>query len=248
METNQVGLVDRGIELAPAKLLTVEDFTYIDKDKVVQRFQPPSLGAVGVTTLDGLVGLLAAGIDGVPLDAVLVHVQSFKTVSVVARDQDKYGVRRVFVAATLLEAEGFPYGRFIDQENFNIGLRSQFVPDMNIVSLLTITGNITKQSEARQEDDGVSQRITVKQGISLVKDTVPPSRVMLAPYRTFREALQPPSDFVFRVKCSDNGNQCALFEADGGYWKIAAMQNVRTWLANALAGTSAELGAIPIIS
>lgn len=248
METNLVGLVDRGIELAPAKLLTVEDYTYIDKGNTATLFTPPTPGTVLVSTLDGLVGLLAASLDSVDPAKILVHVESFKRVSVVEIAQDKYGKRRKYAIAELAEVEGFRYGQFIDQENFNIGLRSQFVPDAGIISLLSITGNIAKQSEARQEDDGVSQRITIKQGISLVKDTVPPSRVTLAPYRTFRESVQPASDFVFRVKCSENGNQCALFEADGGYWKIAAMQSVKTWLANALAGTSAELGAVPIIS
>ena len=144
MDNNLVGLVDRGIELAPASLLTIEGFTYIDKDKLATRFTPPPLSSVGVSTLDGLVGLLAAGLDAVDLTSILVHVESFKRVSVKSRNQDKYGTRRGFVVAEVMEVEGFRYNQFIDQENFNIGLRSQFVPDDHISSLLQITGNITE--------------------------------------------------------------------------------------------------------
>lgn len=247
--SNLVSLLDRGIELAPAKLIDIEGFTHIDKDNKVELFTPPRPKAVGVATLAGLVGLLAAEIDELPdgVDNLFIHVESHTRVTVRHTSQDHYGFRRTFVIAELAEQQGFRYNTFIGQEEFNIGLRSQFVPDGNLAALLQVTGNLAKQSEARQEDDGITQRVTVKTGIALQSETTPPSRVTIAPYRTFREAIQPPSDFVFRVKCSDNGNQCALFEADGGYWKIAAAQNVKSWLSNALAGTSHELGDIPII-
>jgi hypothetical protein len=83
----------------------------------------------------------------------------------------------------------------------------------------------------------------------MLSEKVVNPRVTLKPFRTFREAEQPSSDFIFRVKADEiKGNLCALFEADGGYWKIAAMQNVRTWLQNKLAGSPVQtLNAIPVI-
>lgn len=247
-QADQVTLVDRGIELAPASLLTVEDFTYIDKGSKVALFEPPSALPVAVRTLTGLVALLEAGLDEVALDKILVHVKSHSEVSVVSTAADKWGRRRVFVTASLMEdGRKFTFDSFMGQEAFNIGLRSLFVPDSNVDGLLLTSGNLAAQSEARQEDDGQTQRVVVKQGMALVADKVVVPRVTLAPYRTFREAVQPPSDFIFRVKSAESGNQCALFEADGGYWRIAAMANVKDWLTNQLKATT-ELAAIPVIS
>ena len=57
----------------------------------------------------------------------------------------------------------------------------------------------------------------------------------LRPYRTFTEVVQPASDFIFRMK-EDRGITCALFEADGGAWKNAAMKNIKEYLEFELEG------------
>lgn len=67
-------------------------------------------------------------------------------------------------------------------------------------------------------------------------------RRTLRPYRTFREVEQPASEFVFRLR-SLNGEVpwCALFEADGGKWKLDAVLKIKAWL-------EAEELKIPIIA
>jgi hypothetical protein len=62
--------------------------------------------------------------------------------------------------------------------------------------------------------------------------------VKLAPYRTFREIAQPASLFVLRLQTSRHGDkpECALFEADGGQWKLEAIQALATYLRTALPG------------
>jgi hypothetical protein len=54
-----------------------------------------------------------------------------------------------------------------------------------------------------------------------------PNPVKLSPFRTFIEVEQPESLFVLRGR---KGPQWALFEADGGLWKIKAIQNIKNWL------------------
>ncbi|MEB9782308.1 hypothetical protein P4K16_30685, partial [Bacillus cereus] len=56
--------------------------------------------------------------------------------------------------------------------------------------------------------------------------------VQLSPYRTFVEVEQPESKFVFRMR---EGARCGLFEADGGAWKLEAMNNIKEYLKEALA-------------
>lgn len=48
---------------------------------------------------------------------------------------------------------------------------------------------------------------------------------------------QPESDFVFRMKEDKyDGVQCALFEADGGAWKLHAMESIQEYLEEQLKG------------
>ena len=76
------------------------------------------------------------------------------------------------------------------------------------------------------------------------------SRVTLQPFRTFLEVQQPNGDFIFRVRHEEGkGNLCALFEADAGMWKLAAMDSIKSWLTNALRGSAVEgLNSIPVIA
>ena len=63
-----------------------------------------------------------------------------------------------------------------------------------------------------------------------------PNPVTLKPYRTFLEVDQPASDFIFRMKEYSGSIGCALFEADGGAWKMEAMQNMEAYLQDELKG------------
>ena len=56
----------------------------------------------------------------------------------------------------------------------------------------------------------------------------------LIPYRTFLEVKQPESDFIFRMREGHDGVECAIFEADGGAWKMEAMREISKCLRNYL--------------
>ena len=48
---------------------------------------------------------------------------------------------------------------------------------------------------------------------------------------TILEVEQPASDFVFRMKADKyDGILCAIFEADGGAWKVEATQRIKDYL------------------
>ena len=71
----------------------------------------------------------------------------------------------------------------------------------------------------------------IKTGIASKGEAVVPNPVRLRPFRTFVEVEQPESAFVFRMRQdSDDGVECAVFEADGGAWKNAAMENIKKYL------------------
>ena len=85
-------------------------------------------------------------------------------------------------------------------------------------------------------DDGISQRVTVRDGVVRVNDVVIKNPVYLRPFRTFCEIDQPESPFILRIKNSDGKGvpEIALYEADGGLWKHRAIQGIQAYLDKAL--------------
>lgn len=72
-------------------------------------------------------------------------------------------------------------------------------------------------------------------GIASKGDAIVPNPVKLKPYRTFLEVDQPVSEFIFRMKQDKyDGVLCALFEADGGAWKMEATERIKKYLESEL--------------
>lgn len=153
------------------------------------------------------------------------------------------GERELIVEANAITPR-FYYDRFLNMEELNISLQSKFTETEGRDILLTVIGNLKEENVRATGDDGVSQAVTVKQGVASAADVRVPNPVNLAPYRTFLEVEQPASDFIFRMQ---DGPAGAIFEADGGAWRNQAITNVREYLENALA-EEIENGRITIIA
>ena len=84
----------------------------------------------------------------------------------------------------------------------------------------------------------------VKRGLSgaLKEKTALKPIVKLSPYRTFREVEQPQSEFLLRVRLSQNdAPTVALFEADGGAWVNQATTSIVEYIQSLVTG-------IPVIA
>lgn len=233
---------------------------YGNGDKELILVTTPTFSPVKVRTLSGLVDLVKSGIEGLATgvqnvaggtppkftnEDVLILVKDHLNVELVTRVSDEYGRRRSLAVAHCDEEGKFRLEQFLQPEFFIIGLQSCFVPAVGDVDyLLKIASSLTSEAVVIAEDDGIAQKATVKKGVVVGKQQeVLKRRVSLAPFRTFHEADQPVSDFVFRVKGGEDGAPplCALFEADGGKWKNDAMTNVAKYL-------SVAVDDIPVIS
>lgn len=182
---------------------------------------------IEVHSLSGLVEYLHSEFDSD--DKLMVHVSSpTKVVCFSQLNRDANRNHMVQARAMLPE---FAFERWYDAENFNIKLQSCFVesPDRDI--MLKVVGNIKEESVNTIGDDGVSQAVVAKTGVATVANVKVPNPVILKPFRTFVEVEQPASDFIFRMQ---SGPKCALFEADGGAWKLEAMNRIKAYLADAL--------------
>ena len=140
---------------------------------------------------------------------------------------------REHIVSVMAQIPAFNYDRFIDHETFCINVQAKFLddPTTDKAIILKFAGTVEQGSVAEYGDDGVTQKATVKTGIASKTDAVVPNPVRLRPFRTFVEVEQPVSEFIFRMKQDKyDGINCAIFEADGGAWKNAAMKNIKDYL------------------
>jgi len=183
--------------------------------------------AIEMTTLSGLIEYIKAGIDDMA-DSMLVQVVSPTEVRLISQlDFDR---KRECLVEVKADIPQFAYGKFIDSEEFLIGVRSKFIQNEGAEAILRFAGTVESGTVAKYGDDGVSQSATVKRGIASKEEKLVPNPVKLRPYRTFTEVMQPESEFVFRMKDGNYGVACAIFEADGGSWKREAMKNIKEHL------------------
>lgn len=182
-------------------------------------------------TLKSLVDYLKSDNDFINGRKLVVVVDSFHRVSVYDQVDFENGKRPqlVSVKATV---PVIPFSNWRDQEEFNIMLQSMFINDADRNLVLDFASHLKIEKGAEAQDNGVTQTVTVRDGVASLAHAKTPNPVTLRPYRTFNEVEQPASQFVFRVNKSAN---LALFEADGGKWKLDAVKNISDYLKTELA-------------
>jgi len=189
----------------------------------------PLHGHFSVTTLAALRDLINTGVEKIDTAAEelpLVHIVNHQEVHLLTGVSDEHGRRRTFAIAKPPQYQGFKFDQWYGLEAFRIGIQAHFAQTPDREYLLSIASKVTDGEVATSEDDGVSQQVELKAGLSLKATEKLRARVTLAPFRTFAEVDQPQSEFIFRAQKSDKGAQLALFEADGGKWKVTAVQNI----------------------
>lgn len=201
--------------------------TQIFSTQKLHKVEESTTDSIEVHSLSGLVEYLQSKFDGNEL--LMVHVESptkVRCFSSFNRD-----LNRNFLIKANAMLPSFNFDRWYDSEDFNIKLQSCFVKNKDRDIMLKVVGNIKEEAVNTVGDDGVSQAVVAKTGVATVANVKVPNPVVLAPYRTFVEVDQPESEFIFRMQ---SGPSCALFEADGGAWKLTAMQNIKNYLHAAL--------------
>ena len=194
----------------------------------------PAAPVLEFTTLSGVGEYLKTNRDGWDLASVFLHITSPTQVVLrrgVRGEAQQRDVIATIKADALVSVVGW-LGRYVKLEEAIISLQAQFAPSEDRDHLILLLSKVTGAVRVDVDDTGVSQSVAVKTGIALVSEQRVPSRVLLAPYRTFREVAQPASEFILRLSGGTDKElpTVALFEADGQTWKLDAMQRVKDWL------------------
>jgi hypothetical protein len=245
-------------ELADAKALEREiDGVPMSNIKLHDnRPRLPEPAALELHTLGGLVDYLEADTDGLrasmmltePTEAELaetaanggprlaIHIKSHTEVLLIGELRGTFRQRFTYARARH-EVGTFEFGRWHETEDFVIRLGSMFVPGAGDVdAVIKLAGTVNAEQNVKTEDDGITQTITVRQGVTFVGRTALPNPVELAPFRTFNELEQPASKYLLRARGGGaKPVEWTLFPADGGAWKLTAIERAASWL-------EAELG------
>jgi hypothetical protein len=193
---------------------------------LVHPVKDPEPGVLNVNTLSGLLDYLGENRDALDLGSLTVHIEGPTKVKVLSTVFGPFKQRACHLCAAALLPD-FTFDQWIPAEVFVPALKARFLETEDLEQLIRLTGNIKHETAVAVTDDGITQRVEAKAGIARVESVNLPPILHLQPYRTFLEAEQPVSAFVYRVK---EGPQCKLIEADGGAWRLQAMKNVEAYI------------------
>lgn len=205
-------------------------------DKPLHRIDTyyPKADAIEMHTLTSLVDYIKSEVDEMP-PRMIAEVKSPTEVELYSQLDPNRDRESLVVASA--RVPGFEFDRFVEHEKFCINLQSKFIPSDDRELILKFAGTVEAGSVSEYGDDGVTQKATIKTGLASKGDAIVPNPVCLRPYRTFLEVEQPESAFVFRMKQDSYGSvMCAIFEADGGAWKMDATQAIKEYLQRELDG------------
>lgn len=213
------------VGLKDNKTYTIDGRTYSDNPLHLIEQETYRRRGIEFGSLDAIVKMIIAEIgdytDGT--EPIFIHVKDHRNVDVFTRP-DKKETRKWPYSARCNDAD-FSEG-WRGQDSAIIELRSRFIPTEDSDYLISLISRISNDQGVKSEDNGVSQTVVVRKGISLAENELVKPRITLKPFRTFREVAQPESEFVLRV---DESRGIGLFEADGGMWKMEAKDSIKAY-------------------
>ena len=217
------------VSLKDNKTYNIHGDTYSDRELIRIKPHIDRPADLSVSGLDSIVKLVRNELDMFENLPVFIRVNDARTVSVFTTYDDVMCRDSLYTANC--DVPGFWDG-FREYDKAIIELRSKFAPGPGVDYLLELLSSINKDSGVTTRDNGVSQEVEARQGISLKAMVAVKPRVALRPFRTFLEVEQPESEFLLRL--DDDGN-VGLFEADGGMWRQTAKASIMAYFEDNLA-------------
>lgn len=225
--------IDRITELARPSTMEVDGITYATSEYYQIRGQLELPGLYKVDTLNALVKLIRT--EGIHVfNPLYVRVSAPNFVQV----DSSYVVTKdcVHDRATLYAAKSdvpsITFNSAMSQERAVVELQSLYAVTPDRDYLLALLSRIDVNQGVSSVDNGISQEVSVRTGAVLKEQQTVQPIVRLQPYRTFLEVEQPASDFLLRL---DKEGRPALYEADGGAWKLEAKRSIAAYLSEQLA-------------
>lgn len=237
--------INRIVELATPFTLETRNghqFCSADLREVKPEVELPA--RYSVDTLEALVKLIRTeGVAQAP--QLYVRVDSARRVVVdstyTGRDYAQYSRLPLYEAVS--DVPDITVNQEMSQEQAVVELQSLYAVTEDRDYLLALLSRIDVNQGVSSVDNGISQEVSVRTGAVLKEQQTVQPIVHLQPYRTFLEVEQPASDFLLRL---DKEGRPALYEADGGAWKLEAKRNIAAYLGEQLADL-VECGSVVVM-
>ena len=227
---------------ATQKTVVVDGITYSDRALKPVIFESRRPEPLKFLSLSALVVYLKQNCERRNEGQTFILVDDINRVSLVQEYLGADSRRTVFAKVEPITTDSFSFGGWMDMEKFIINAKTYFLPSDDLSEIIQIASSVSKDSGVDTKDDGVSQQVNVRIGVrgALTEKKETKGIYRLQARRIFPEVVQPEGDFIFRLRPSDPVT-AAIFEADGGAWKLQALSNIRSWL------ESQDLG-LPILA
>jgi hypothetical protein len=234
------------LALAPIQHIAIDGQEYVKQDQGIIRLKKPDETIPKVltfTTLGGLAEYVDANPDALEMDRLFLHVAGFNRVELVGPlQQANDNCRFVYAIATAEDTAGnFKFGQWLDLEDLIIRLQTDFARYHGIEddteAMIEMLGKVANEKLQTNTDNGFSQTIQVRSGLTTLSSVKVENPVRVRPWRTFAEIEQPEVLAVLRFRPTGDGKPTgALFESGGGTWKLLAIKHIAKWLHDTVDG------------
>lgn len=237
MEAATVDKIKALVDQVP-EVVTAAGQTFLTHDlKRVMAFDPRP-AALSLSTLTGLRDYLNANVEKVELGKVIAHVNDYANVTVETAFEGETKKRTHVLSAKLdPNLKTFQFGQWMNTDDFILAARTLFQGNGAMDELVKYASLVSVEDSVNLQDDGVSTTMRVKKSVTsgVTNEVTSTGFYTLIPFRTFREIEQIESLFLFRMKLVEGkGAQVALFEADGGSWRLEAVSRIKDWIVKAV--------------
>lgn len=216
----------------PKTIIGKDGKEYYDRGKytLTELKSKPRPSTLNLRTLNSLIDYLKSDLNGINNKRLMIVINS-PTQIIVCEQDDEDLDRNVLVTVEAITPT-VNFGRYEGASDFNVLLQSRFVDADDRSTVLEFASALKIEKGTDIIDNGISQVTTIKDGVASLAKATAPNPVTLRPYRTFAEVEQPASQFIFRINALA---EMALFEADGGKWRLDAINNIASYLKAELA-------------
>lgn len=229
-------MIEKLIDLGNGKLLTTQDGRIFHTKKMIQvPTKEPKPEPLRFFTIADILEYSRGAVDAM-VDKSSVSPMAFgvgpKSVCLYGSQYGDFKQRDIHASASPFSSRiDFEFGEYMDVEDFIVGLQSGFVRDGNAKLVFKVVGNLTSANSSEIADDGVTQVVTARKGVSRFINVELPNPVELRPHRTFQEIPQPASSYILRIRSSEGqGPQVALFECIDHQWEAEACKEIKALL------------------
>lgn len=232
---------ESALKLKRNEIVTTEEKEFILPEYVEVSKKEPVVSILELKTLTGLVSYIKDEIDKNDIcKGSFVHVSEYNHVRLVSEIFGSQKQRECFVSSHF--SDDCFNESWSSTENFIINVNSMFKHTNDYEYLMSIVSGLSSEASKGVKDNGMSQTAVVKTGITVVGECEIKNPITLQPFKTFPEIDQPLIDYVFRLRDREGGSiNCALFECDGGMWKLNTVHAIRDYLMKELEGTNVKI-------